>query len=101
MNIDRIIARIRELMDRRGMQITTLADRAGIARPAVSRLLGGKIKNPTLDTLDNIAKALEVPTRELFPAESTEIKGYIEMDEKVIVVKSRADLERIIEEQQE
>lgn len=101
MDIDRIIARIRELMDRRGMQITTLADRAGIARPAVSRLLGGKVKNPTLDTLDNIAKALEVPTRELFPPEAAEIKGYIEMDEKVIVVKSRSDLERIIEERKE
>lgn len=83
-------------MERRGLHITALADRAGIARPAVSRFLAGNVKNPTLDTLDNIAKALDVPTRELFPPYHSDIKGYIEVDEEVMIVKSRADLERII-----
>ena len=43
-----------------------LADRAGIGRAHLSRLLNHQ-QSPTLTTLEKIAEALDVPTRDLLP----------------------------------
>ena len=46
-----------------------IANRIGISRDTLTRNING---NPTIDTLEKIAKALDVDIVELFPATSTE-----------------------------
>ncbi len=54
--------KIRRLMN--GQSVTSLAPRAGMTRPALSRLLAGRI-NPSLTTLERLAAALGVKARDL------------------------------------
>ena len=63
--------RIKEILKSKGMTVAELADKMGISRVSISNKING---NPTLETLTNIAKALDVPVSELFEAPSkTEI----------------------------
>ncbi len=54
---------IKEIVKRKGITITQLADRLGIKQESLSRAING---NPTIDTLQKIADALEVHLVELF-----------------------------------
>lgn len=55
--------RIKEVIKEKGMTITELADKMGINRVNLSNMVNG---NPTVETLNKIAGALEVPVTELF-----------------------------------
>lgn len=58
--------KVQELRERRGLAQSVLEDRAGIARGYVSRLeLHGKPKHPGDEVVEKLAKALDVPVREL------------------------------------
>lgn len=64
---------IRELRHKKGWTQLKLAQGAGIDRPAtISELERGKNPNPNLDTLLQIAAALGVPPRQLFPVEEAD-----------------------------
>lgn len=66
--------RIKEVIKEKGFTITSLADRLGIARESLSRM----IVSPSYPTLEKIATALDVPMWQLFasPAEvAKETKG--------------------------
>ncbi len=52
-------ARVLEEAAKRGMSINRLADFSGLSRGYLSELLRGK-KTPTLDTVEQLAGALEV-----------------------------------------
>lgn len=54
--------RIKELLKERGMTVTALAERVGVSQDRMSRIIRG---NPTLETLQKVAKALEVTVSEL------------------------------------
>lgn len=54
--------RIKEVIKEKGMTITELADKMGINRVNLSNMVNG---NPTVETLNKIAGALEVPVTEL------------------------------------
>jgi transcriptional regulator with XRE-family HTH domain len=56
--------RVRALRNARGLNITQLAERAGMQRPNVSRLEAGR-HLPSLETLERIAEAMGVPVAEL------------------------------------
>jgi len=56
--------RIREARKKRRLTITTLAELADMKRPNLSRLEHGKHR-PSLDTLERIAEALDMPLAEL------------------------------------
>lgn len=51
--------RVRETMDQQGLNITLLADRLGVNRAEVSRLLSSSIQ-PRLNTVQSYARALGV-----------------------------------------
>jgi HTH-type transcriptional repressor of puuD len=51
--------RLRELRDERGLSQRALAEKAGISREYLSRLETGR-QDPTLSTLEKIARALKV-----------------------------------------
>lgn len=54
--------RIKEVIKEKGFTITSLADRLGIARESLSRM----IVSPSYPTLEKIATALNVPMWQLF-----------------------------------
>lgn len=61
--------RIKEIMQEKGITQKKLAEDIGVAEISLSRSLRG---NPTLDTLERIAAALNVPITELFNAGTNE-----------------------------
>lgn len=57
--------RLKDLCKIKGITLNTLAERVGVSQPSISGFATGKIK-PSLDTLEKIAEALEVPMAALF-----------------------------------
>jgi transcriptional regulator with XRE-family HTH domain len=56
--------RLKELRRKRGLSQATLAGKAGISRTYLARLETAR-QDPTLSTLEKLAKALKVPLIEL------------------------------------
>lgn len=56
--------RVRKLRESKGLTVTTLAELTGMKRPNLSRLEAGR-HLPSLETLERIARALQVPVAEL------------------------------------
>ncbi len=57
--------RIKEVLKLKGISVNELAEMLGISRVSVSNMING---NPTVETLNRIAAALNVPVAELFDA---------------------------------
>lgn len=62
--------RIKEVIKEKGYSITTLAEKMGIYRESLSRMLN----SPSYPTLENLSKALDVPIWQFF-ASPEEIKS--------------------------
>lgn len=62
--------RIKEVIKEKGYTITSLAEKMGIARESLSRM----IVSPSYPTLEKLSKNLEVPIWQLF-ASPEEVKG--------------------------
>lgn len=62
--------RIKEVIKEQGFTITSLADKLGIARESLSRM----IVSPSYPTLEKISNALDIPMWQLF-ASSEEVTG--------------------------
>jgi len=62
--------RVKEICKEKGLLMEELADRLGITRITLTRNING---NPTIDTLEKIATALNVPITELFEQPVTDI----------------------------
>lgn len=60
--------RIKELCKEKGVTVKEVAEKMGVASESLSRAMNG---NPTLSTLENIAKALGVEVTELFSEKGT------------------------------
>ena len=63
--------RIKELLKLKGLTSIWLASQIGITQPNMSNIVSGKSK-PSLDTLERIATALDVPITELFEQPTTD-----------------------------
>jgi transcriptional regulator with XRE-family HTH domain len=61
----RVAGRIRERAARQGLDLTELADKAGISRGHLFQILGCK-KSPTVATLAKLARALDVDASTFF-----------------------------------
>ena len=55
--------KVKEICRDKGLTITLLAEKLNIKQESLSRAING---NPTLETLERIASALNVPVAELF-----------------------------------
>jgi len=64
--------RIKEVLKEKGLTAVWLASQIEITQPNMSNIVSGKSK-PSLDTLERIADALNVPITELFIQPSTDI----------------------------
>lgn len=61
---------IEHILKREKISKVDLAKRMDVSREYLYRVLDG---NPTLETLEKLAKALDVPVRDLFPEEENSI----------------------------
>jgi len=64
--------RIKEVLKEKGLTAVWLASQIEITQPSMSGIMNGKIK-PSIDTLERIALALNVPVTELFEQPATDI----------------------------
>ena len=75
--------RVKELCDERGITQKELSEKTGLTEVSISRL-----SNPTKDTMEKIAKVLEVDIAELFSKEKPPMKvvckGEIELGDTII-----------------
>lgn len=62
--IERMAAKIRKLREARGLTQGELAEKAGVTREYVARLEAGRY-DPSLSTIERLAKALKVKPAEL------------------------------------
>ncbi len=62
---DKVMFRIKEIISEKGLTITGIAEKMGIAQPSLSNIINEKV-TPSLDMLQRIADALEVDISELF-----------------------------------
>ncbi|BBD45339.1 DNA-binding helix-turn-helix protein [Petrimonas sp. IBARAKI] len=85
--------RIKEIVKQKGITLGELSENLGIARESLSRAING---NPTLETLNNIADALDVHITELF--EKDPISGIIIIDGVTHQIKTFDQLVRICED---
>ncbi|WP_255621456.1 helix-turn-helix domain-containing protein [Pseudonocardia sp. DSM 110487] len=66
--------RVRELRERRGMSLSELARRAAVGKATLSGLEAGT-RNPTLDTLQAVAAALDLPLTALLSPPPATLRG--------------------------
>lgn len=65
--------RIKDIMIEKGVSSVSLADMIGVSKVTVSNLINNKTM-PSVETLDKIATALDVPMWQLF-ASKEEVQG--------------------------
>ena len=87
--------RIKDILKSQQISQKALADRMSVKTETITRILAGG--NPTMQTLENMAKALNVNIAELFDDEKLEkkISGYIEIDNVIHKITSKDDLDKI------
>lgn len=61
-----MLERLRDILKERGLTLKAFSELSGISQPNLSNYINGNI-SPTLDTLDKIAKALDLEIQDLFP----------------------------------
>lgn len=86
--------RIKEVIKEKGLTIQALADQMGINRVNLSASING---NPTVETLEKIASALEVDITALFGSTNEcEVNGFIKIKGSIYEVHSFDDLEMFL-----
>lgn len=88
--------RIKEVCKEKGITVSQLAEKMGIKQESLSRAING---NPTLETLERIANALEVDITELFVSSSSSggIIGVIRIRDINYNINSVPDLSRLLD----
>lgn len=86
---------IEALLKEKGLTKTAFSDLLGIKK----QNLNGLMKNPTLETLERIANALEVDIAELFVRNTpdSEVNGYVKVKGTLYEVHSFEDLRKLSE----
>ena len=69
--------RIRTMRAERGLTLPQLADKAGLSKGLLSQLENSESPNPSLDTLNKIAKALEVTLSVLLEKRGVKARRFV------------------------
>ena len=85
--------RIKEVCKEKGITVSQLAEKMGIKQESLSRAING---NPTLETLEKIASALDVDVPELFTPSSGGIIGVIRIRDTNYNINSVSDLWNLV-----
>ena len=89
-----LIANIDRLCQERGWKRYHLAQKMGVQPESLSRSLNGL---PRIDTIEKIAKALDVSIKSLFE-DPDAIDGYVSVRGRVFRINSREEFEQIVED---
>jgi len=76
--------RVKEICKEKGLLMEDLATKLGITRTTLTRNLNG---NPTIDTLEKVASALDVKLIELFELPDTQIVNCPYCGGKIVISK--------------
>lgn len=88
--------RVKEIIKNKGLTMQEFADNLGITRDTLTRNING---NPTLETLEKIAKALDVDITELFAvSRNSQVNGYLEINNQLYKINSITDIEKLLDE---
>ncbi|WGU68285.1 helix-turn-helix transcriptional regulator [Capnocytophaga canimorsus] len=85
--------RIKEILKEKNMTMAELSEKLGIHRVTLSQNL---TRNPTVDTLQKIADALEVPLASLFTNKHSDMTGFVEYKGIVYKINSFEDLKNLL-----
>ena len=85
--------RIKEICKEKGILQKELADKIGVTDIALRASLKG---NPTVGTLEKVAKALDVTITELFAAPNNELYGLVQYKGLTYKIDSREALENLL-----
>ena len=77
--------RVKEILKAKGVSQKKLAESIGVAEISLSRSING---NPSLDTLEKIASALEVPVSDLFEQSENDTINCPYCGERIKIVKA-------------
>lgn len=87
--------RVKDICKQKGITLKQLAERMDVAPEVVTRMLSEN-GNPTLSSLENIAKALGVEVYELFDNLNTDkVRGYLEVGKETYRINNFNDLQTI------
>lgn len=89
---DILVANVDRLCHEKGWKHFHLARRMGVKPESLSRSLNGL---PRIDTIEKIAKALDVSIKSLFE-DPVAIEGFVSVEGKVQRFNSREEFERIV-----
>lgn len=90
--------RVKEILKERGETQIELAEKLGMSPVGLSKLING---NPTLETMQKLADALEVEVRDLFAIKegTSAPSGFIEYNGVIRKITSMEDLKDLIDKQ--
>jgi len=88
--------RVKSICKQQGISLKELAERMSVSPEAVTRMLSDN-GNPTLTTLENVAKALNVEVYELFDDFSADmlVRGYLEVGDKIHRINNFSELQAV------
>nr|DAE23449.1 MAG TPA: helix-turn-helix XRE-family like protein [Siphoviridae sp. ct2wG4]DAI93624.1 MAG TPA: Helix-turn-helix XRE-family like protein [Caudoviricetes sp.]DAU49617.1 MAG TPA: Helix-turn-helix XRE-family like protein [Caudoviricetes sp.] len=93
-NISYMKYRIKELCKEKGITLESLALGIGTSQASISRIITGN-GNPTMDSLERIAKFLNVEVPELFVNDG--VMGFIKAKGQLFEINSISDIETTLE----
>ncbi len=90
--------KVKSICKQQGITLKELAERMNVSAEVVSRMLSEN-GNPTLSSLKNVAKALDVEVYELFDDfDSSEmVRGYLEIDGEIYRISNFNELKAVYE----
>ena len=91
---DILVANVDRLCHEKGWKHFHLARKMGVKPESLSRSLNGL---PRIDTIEKIAKALDVSIKSLFE-DPVAIEGFVSVRGKLHRINSRAEFERVVKE---
>ena len=92
--IDILVSNVDRLCQERGWKRKDLANKMGIKAESLSRSLNG---SPRIDTIEKIAKALDVSVKSLFD-DPDAIDGFVSVRGKVHRINSKEEFEKIVKD---
>ena len=92
--IETLVTNVDRLCQERGWKRKNLAKKMGVKAESLSRSLNG---SPRIDTIEKIAKALDVSVKSLFD-DPDAIDGFVSVRGKVHRINSKEEFEKIVKD---
>lgn len=93
-----MLLRLRDILKQRGLTLKAFSELSGISQPNLSNYIKGNI-SPTLDTLERIARSLNLEVSDLFPRRP-DIQLYVKVDNRSYQI-TETDILEIIKKKDE